>query len=210
MKKLFLTTTAILFAAISAFAQAQIGLRAGANWATIDDGTDAPDGVERPWRPGIMLGLASSFHLTENFAIAPELIYSQRGFIEEGTSITDGEIFDTENRYNFIELPVLFRLSFGDVLKGYVNAGPTFSYFLGGKENDIDVSFDDLDEENRLEIGGSIGAGVQLDTEAGSFLIDLRYTRGFTDAYKDISTNRENFKHQLISTSLIFLVPSLR
>lgn len=207
MKRFFLTCTMLLVGLSAAFAQAQIGLRAGANWATIVDGQDAMDGVEEPWRPGITLGIASSFQINEMFAIAPELNYSQRGYKMEFADFPDES---SELRFNYLEVPILFRLSFGDVLKGYVNAGPAFSYWLGGKDDDGDkIDFDDSEDFKRFEIGASVGGGVQLDTEAGSFLIDLRYTRGFTDLIGDLSGD-DQFKNQLIGVSLIFLVPSLR
>lgn len=207
MKKTYLVLMMMLLSTATVFAQAQVGLRLGANWATTINGEDMPDGIEEPWRPGMVLGLASSFHFGPMFAIAPEVNFSQRGYKMEGNA--GGIDFSTENRYNYLEIPVLFRLSFGDVLKGYVNAGPAFSYWLGGKLGDDDIDFGDLDDENRLEIGASVGGGIQLDTEVGSFLIDLRYTRGFTDMVKDLSGDEE-FKNQLISTSLIFLVPTIR
>lgn len=202
----------MMLATASVFAQAQVGLRLGANWATISDETDAPAGVERPWRPGFTIGLASSFSTGGMFAIAPELNFSQRGNRTENLVGPNGETFDSQNRYNYLELPVLFRISFGEVLGGYINAGPSFNYWLGGKNDTEAINFSEIDEEKRWDVGGSFGGGVKLNTEVGTFLIDLRYTRSFTDTfYRDLTGNKEfEFKHQLISTSLIFLVPSVR
>jgi hypothetical protein len=210
MRKIFFTFFLMLLTTASVFAQAQVGLRVGASWATISDDVDMPSGVERPWRPGFTIGLASSFSTGGIFAIAPEINFSQRGNRTENLLSANGETFDSENRYNYLEVPVLFRLSFGETLGGYINAGPTFSYWLGGKMDTEDINFSEIDEEKRWEIGGAIGGGVKLNTGIGSFLIDLRYTRGFTDTFfRDLSGDQE-FKHQLISTSLIFLIPSVQ
>ncbi|AHM61293.1 hypothetical protein D770_15195 [Flammeovirgaceae bacterium 311] len=210
MRKIFFTLFLMLLTTASVFAQAQIGLRAGASWATISDDVDMPSGVERPWRPGFTLGVASSFNIGQVFAIAPELNFSQRGNRTENLLDANGETFDSENRYNYLEIPVLFRLSFGDVLGGYINAGPTLSYWLGGRTDTEDINFSEIDEEKRWEIGGAIGGGVKLDTGAGSFLLDLRYSRGFTNTFYRDLTGDYDFKHQLISTSVIFLFPSVR
>ena len=204
MRKVYLTLFVMMLATASVFAQAQVGLRAGANWATVIRDQSPPAGVETPWRPGFMIGVASSFGAGETFSIAPELIYSQRG-----NNWNDGGV-SSSSRYNFMELPVMFRLSFGDVLGGYINAGPSFSYLLGGKGYNEAIDFGQLDEAKRWEIGGALGGGVKLNTGAGTFLIDLRYTRGFSDTFFRDFTGNQEAKHQLITTSLIFLMPSVR
>lgn len=203
MKKTYLVLMMMLLSTATVFAQAQVGLRAGAGWATYIHNWDVPSGVDEPWRPGFTIGLASSFHMSPNFAIAPEVNFSQRGYKWEGTN---AGLVNSSVRTNYLEIPVLFRLSFGEILKGYVNAGPAFSYWLGGKGDTEDINFSEIDDEKRWEIGASLGGGVQLDTEVGSFLIDLRYTRGFNELRYD----NDDFKNQLISTSLIMLFPTIR
>lgn len=203
MKKTYLVLMMMLLSTATVFAQAQVGLRAGASWATYIHDWDVPSGVDEPWRPGVIFGLASSFHMSPNFAIAPEVNFSQRGYKWEGNN---AGLINSDVRTNYLEIPVLFRLSFGEILKGYVNAGPAFSYWLGGKGDVEDINFSEIDDAKRWEIGASLGGGVQLDTEAGSFLIDLRYTRGFNELRYD----NDDFKNQLISTSLILLFPTIR
>lgn len=219
MKKHFLLSCLLLFLGLSlANAQSQVGIRAGANWANINDGLDAKEGVDDLWNPGLVIGVASSFHLSDVVAVAPEINYSRRGTRYEGNILGT----DYVAKYNYLEVPVLIRASFGDVLKGYINAGPAFSYWLGGTvegdgvfEGDVDFDDDNYDDANRFEVGGAIGGGIQLDTEAGSFLIDLRYTQGFTD-FQDNYVNilgdddADKAKNRLVSVSLIFLVPTIR
>lgn len=220
MKKGFLTLMAMMLTTVAVMAQAQVGVRAGFNVATINQDTEFQD-AEEPWRPGFNIGLASQFTMGEVFSIAPELIYTQRGYLVEYGSGAERNV-----RYDYLSLPVMFRLSFGDVLKGYVNAGPTFGYLLSGNYRqegeilginyDVDesISFNsDGDEDwdldaSRFEIGGAIGGGIMLDTEGGTFLIDLRYTQGFTNI-ADFSET-DSYKNQVVSVSLIYLVPSVR
>ena len=223
MKKVFLTLILTIFATAALLAQAQFGVKAGFNVATTNDDY-SPAEADEPWRPGFNIGLASQFPVSEVFAIAPELIYTQRGFKEEYTS---GLV--REARFDYLSLPVLFRLSFGDVLKGYVNAGPTFSYWLGGKQSataeligleisgpyEESITFDDLDQDwaydaNRLEVGAAVGGGIGLDTEAGTFLIDLRYVFGLGNAATNVYEADDSFKNQVVSVSLSYLVPTVR
>lgn len=214
MKKAYSLFFLMLLATATAFAQVQIGLRAGANFSTISEGVEAANNADELWRPGLVVGLASSFQVGETFALAPEINYSQRGRRIEGTNNVD-------IRYNYLEVPVLARLAFGDVLKGYINAGPSFSYLLGGNRDmdgtSMDYNVNDAGYK-RFELGGAIGGGVQLDTEVGSFLIDLRYTAGFSNFRENVVVADEpylsgdpgKYKNQLITTSLIFLIPSVR
>ncbi len=210
----------MVLASAGVMAQAQFGARAGFNVTTVSQDTDFGD-AEEPWRPGFNIGLASQFRMSEIFAIAPELIYTQQGYLVEYA--TGGE---RNVRFDYLKLPVLFRLTFGDILKGYINAGPSLGYFLGGKfREEGRLNLDPIDEKivfgvegdeewdldaNRLELGLGFGGGIMLDTEAGSFLIDLRYTRGFTDAANFEDGETEAYKNQAVMVSLTFLVPSVR
>lgn len=223
MKKVYLTLIVMMLATAAAMAQAQIGIRAGLNVASISDNFEVQD-ADQPWRTGFNVGIATQFRTSEVFSIAPELIYEQRGYRVVST-IDDGEAIAT---FNYLSLPLMFRLHFGDILKGYVNAGPTFSYWLGGRQSStvpglFDVEFEDekvilegdVDEgpwgysnANRLEIGAAIGGGIMLDTEGGTFLIDLRYVQGFTDMAT--VPNLNNFRNRVVSVSLMYLIPSVR
>lgn len=223
MKKIYLTAMMMLLVTAGAMAQAQIGIRAGLNVATVSDDFTLQD-VEQPWRTGFNVGIASQFRAGEAFSVAPELLYEQRGY-RVLANTGGGEATAT---FNYLSLPLMFRLHFGDILKGYVNAGPTFSYWLGGRQSStvpglFDVEFSDerivferdtggspwaYDDARRLEVGAAVGGGIMLDTEGGSFLIDLRYVHGFTD----LATvpYMSNFQNRVVSVSLIYLVPSVR
>lgn len=221
MRKTLLTFMIMMLATAGVMAQSQFGVRAGFNVTTVNQDVDFGEDFKEPWRPGFNIGLASQFRMSEMFAVAPELLYTQSGYlVEYGTG---GE---RNVRYDYLKLPVMFRLTFGDILKGYINAGPTFGYLLSGNykmegdilgidyEVDEKISFDsDGDEDwdldaNRFEIGGAIGGGVMLDTEGGSFLIDLRYSQGFTNIANFEETDGN--KNQAVTVSLIYLVPSVR
>ena len=232
MKKVCLSLFIALLSTASAFAQSQIGLRAGANFATIQDGLDKLENIEEePWVSRFTIGVATNLYVNESFSIAPEFNYSKRGYMAEGKFTTlggEGD-FTYEYDYNFFEVPLLARLYFGPkILKGYLNLGPTFSYLMSGRERqegrigilapgerDIDV---ENDKYNRFEIGGAVGAGIQLNTGIGSFLIDLRYHTGFTNIQESGFTlnqalggkDPEKYRTQYVSTTLIVLVPGIR
>jgi hypothetical protein len=230
MKKGLCVLMLMLLASITVFAQlrheqqSQIGIKAGANFATIQDGIDQLEGIdEEPWIPRLTVGLATSFWMNDYFAFAPEINYSQRGFRATGTNQLGIEYTNTYH-YDFVEVPLMFRATFGQqIVRGYINLGPTVSYMVNGKETTemagitTEEKIDTEDTKYSLfEVGGAVGGGLHINTGLGSFLIDLRYHTGFTNiqkeeftlpAYVALGEEPEKYRTQYVSLSLIFLTP---
>ena len=126
------------------FAQAQIqikyGAKIGVNAATMNHGEREDknsDGFKSTLRANI--GLAADIKVLSIISVAPEISYSQKGYSYSfsGEHFKDGVLVKYSEEENFktgyIDMPVLIRGTFGSVIKGYVNAGPTFSYWLDGR-----------------------------------------------------------------------------
>ena len=240
MKKIYTTVIAACMAA-GAMAQVQVGPKLGMNLSKINDGEKVEEGTSEPFAVGFNLGVATSFEITENFSFAPELIFTQKGsrLTAEGTDQFFDGVADVEMEFsysekiklNYLEMPVLARVAFGNTVKGYVNAGPSLGYWLGGKtvyeeefngESDSDeykIKFvseydedsDDAeilkDEANRLEVGALVGGGLMLNTGAGDILLDVRYQAGLTNMI-DFDEDDEQFKNNSLSFSVIYLLGS--
>jgi hypothetical protein len=243
MKKITLTFLAVFLSTAFAMAQSQWGVKVGYNLANISDGdtyggnfgNDANfgDDGDELWRSGVVLGVAGNFVVSESFSILSELNWSQRG--KRFQSPTD----ELENsiRLNYLELPVLAKLGFGETVRGYFTLGPTFNYWTGGNvevlDREFDIEFTDGAQEfdsgsaqdiqvnndfvNRFEFGGAVGAGMQVNTEAGDILFDLRYTAGFSDLIEDNEgtfnireENSDRFRNQIWNFSVIYLLPSIQ
>lgn len=218
--------------AAGAIAQVQVGPKIGMNLYKINDGEKIEEeGVSEPFAIGFNLGLATSFNVSENFAVAPELIYTQKG---ASTKAEDGDNYGKiTSKLSFIEIPVLGRVSFGDVVKGYVNVGPSLGYWIGGSttikaktngesekerrklkfvsEGD-QINFDEeipipAEEANRLEIGAVLGGGAMLNTGAGDILFDLRYQAGLTNMI-DFDDDDYKFRNNGLAISVIYLLGS--
>lgn len=235
MKKVFLTLVLVGTAAL-AQAQVQIGPKVGVNIATMDLGDredKVADGVG--YATGLNIGVASNIKFTEMFSFAPEISFSQKGYkYALGSSTISGteeETFKT----NYIDMPLLLRGTFGSSVKGYVNAGPSLSYWLSGRykgngnytENEITVPFNyDLEvkfvEEydkiktedfvevskehaNRFEVGASFGGGFMLPLAGNNILVDARYTLVWKDLYKEMDAN-EKERNKFFTLSVIYLL----
>ncbi|OKL41214.1 porin family protein [Pontibacter flavimaris] len=147
MKKTLLLFVFMLATVFAANAQAQLGVRVGANYAGLTgDETSASDRMFR-----FHAGLISRFYLTtdEFFAIQPELLFSQKG----GESEDD----DFKIKLSYIDVPVLAHINAGPI---FFEAGPQVSFRVGG---DIEVNGtnidDDLDQFKRTSLGYAAGVG---------------------------------------------------
>lgn len=138
-----------------------------------------------------------------------ELNYSQRGWEEK--------IEDNANTYsrtmNYLEVPFLAHLAFGKE-KGtqfFVNAGPQIAFLLNEKEhyssgwdasnrpNGINYQYGKM-ADNRFDYGLVGGAGFEIKTGIGNFLLEGRYYLGLSDFYTNNKANINNFEKSSNST----------
>lgn len=229
MKRIFMTVAAAVLLANGAMAQVKIGPKVGMNLYKMNTSEEMDEEVKEPFTVGFNVGVATSFGITDNVSIAPELIFSQKGSsqkVEEGD-----DYYKFRIRSNFIEMPVLARVAFGDAVKGYVNAGPSVGYWLGGNlkrdveingeaesedmkykfitESDFDpnADYEQLPEDsyNRLELGAAIGGGVMLDTSVGDLLLDIRYQVGLSNMVTNEGDEDDKWKNNGLSVSFVYL-----
>lgn len=191
LKKTFF---AVCLTAFSSSLFAQIGVRAG---ITLPNQNFEQDGVEFSFDNNLGLTLAAFFEIgiSDNFAIQPEL-----AFVQKGTKTKIDFLGTTEEsklRINYIDIPVLAKLKFGnESIAAYVAAGPTFGYAItGSTEEDGDkTSFedDDWDGYNRLEIGANAGAGLGIPLDIGLIFLDFRYLFSLTNLSDDSDITYHN------------------
>lgn len=228
MKTLLRTTTFALLLAFTFQLNAQnisIGLKGGVQMANvkvpgfIEDSQYLPDfqAIATP-----NLGLVTEIELHPNFAIQPEISWTQKGF--QATENFDVNLFNVNvplgataiTKFNYVEMPLLAKAKFGNF---YLLAGPTFGYAVNGKlqtranlvitEIDLyntDINLDKVGYE-RWEVGGMAGAGVAIPVfNGGHIFLDARYAHGFTQPY-DIPLVHEKVLHRNFGLNLGFTLP---
>jgi hypothetical protein len=130
---------------------------------------------------GFAGGLTMSWRIGNNLSFNPEALYVQKG----AQSNTTGD--DTKVKIAYIEVPVLFRYTFGTENKGvgpYITAGPAVSIKASCKVSEtvsgVSASADCDATGTKLkstDIGGVIGAGFQSER----FGVMARYEASLTD-----------------------------
>jgi hypothetical protein len=221
MKKIFLTLAAATSLAFTAKAQVTFIPKAGVTFSNValKDEIDGQGSTV-----GFLFGAGFNLPLDADgfFSIQPELLYIQKGFGLKGTDTSTGYTvtFDTDNHFNYLELPVLAKISFGsETIKGYVNAGPSIGYALSGKtkgtatiqgqSQNIDEKAD-LSAGNRADFGLQFGGGIGFQAGPGSILLDLRYGYGLSNLEKESSgssSGDNKSQNRVIAVSVGYAIP---
>lgn len=182
---------------VFATTQAQVAIKAGVNFANMNFDEEDPDieGLVRDGSVGFTGGLVFLLPIGSVLAVQPELLFAQKG--AESSYTVLGQTFSSKLTYNYIDIPLLLRLSLGDTygegLGLYVNGGGYVGYALNGKNKfsnpissgETKLTFDDVDDQRRLDYGAALGAGVTL----GNLFLDFRYTHGLNNLLDDDASN---------------------
>ncbi len=169
MKKIF--TFLVALSTVSYFASAQVdpGIKAGMNIYTL-----AGDGIDVHSKVGLHIGGLAHIHLSDAFALQPEVVYSMQG----AKSRNDGD--DNRLHLNYLNIPVLVQYMFGDGFR--VQAGPQFGILLSAKQKFDDTSVDVKEGVNSIDF--SIPVGLSYKRPSG-FGVDLRYAFGLSNVSED-------------------------
>lgn len=173
----------------AASAQAQLGLRAGANVSVLATGSKEGGRVARiGGRAGYQLGLSYAHKLTEHLSVVPEVAYSRlssRVEVEDYSIADGGYGADYRLGRSYLSVPVLVRVAFG---RFYLDAGPQVSWLLSAHEKGTEFigtiaggyqqPFDRAATDRYRRFDAGLSAGVGLRLPAG-FALDLRSTSGF-------------------------------
>ncbi|MBD2755782.1 porin family protein [Spirosoma validum] len=171
----------------------RIGFRLGANSSTIGgfDPASFGEGVKAARPIGFHGGVIFNFG-GPNFSVQPEILYTQYGI-----KMTAGSEF-WQLKYNFIEVPILFKASFGQPsLRYFVNAGPVASYTMGGTESfqfsgQSGSQTIDMTGSGRMSFGISGGGGIALQAGPGAVQVEARYAYLFSSAENGVKLNPQN------------------
>ncbi len=207
-----LSAAFLLFTSNAAFAQ--IGIKAGATYSSVsqDAFEDNAQDLKEKSTIGFQAGIFAELPIGEGFAIQPELLFTQKGGKSEYNLGTSG--YERNVKYNYIEVPVLAKIKAGSTdgtgIGLFFYGGPFVSYALNGKvkqditlagnttSDEFDITFDDKDNERRVDWGAAFGLGVNL----GALVLDLRYDLGINNILDNNANNNDDNKPYLRTRSI--------
>ena len=91
-----------MFVVFASQAQVNLGVKGGLNLYKIS----VDEGDNTDMKPGVHLGLLTHIHVTEQFALQPEIMYSVQGAKSE----LDGD--ERKINLNYVNIPLLFQYMF--------------------------------------------------------------------------------------------------
>jgi hypothetical protein len=183
-----LLLAAALLVPMSADAQGiSVGIKGGALFSSIPKFSDTVDesGIDVGQRVGVAGGAFLTLSLLPGFAIQPEVL-----FVQKGTKVSvEGTGFDMRVRLDYIDIPVLARLSVGaGVARVYVFGGPSFNVNVKAENTTDSESEDITDEVEKHEISAVVGLGI----EVGKFLVEGRWMEGLKNVATDSDVDLKN------------------
>lgn len=191
MKRLAYLLVALLGLALALPAGAQqyyVGAVGGLNSADMD--LVYATGEDQVTASRTVLGIGGIFGLRLNKNVCLELqpLYLQKG----GTDKADQVNPDIEWKYSFLEVPTFAKVTFGQEIRPYVMAGPTFGFLLSAEaEGEVGgvvsgqalrtYKADLKDVTKSLDFGLGFGAGLIVPIGANIVFVDGRYTLGLVN-----------------------------
>ncbi|MFC1536073.1 porin family protein [Candidatus Neomarinimicrobiota bacterium] len=171
--------------------QAQFGVMGGVMIADMDLKAANGDELVTNSRTAFGIGAIYSHPLSNSMSLMVELMFLQKGSQKKATN-NDPNI---DIKMNFIEIPVFFKMAFGNGLSPYIKAGPSVGIQISSKaESEVGgvvagsslqkFEGDLTDVIGRIDFGIGIGAGISYQMDDLTIFIDGRYLLGLIDIWK--------------------------
>jgi hypothetical protein len=184
MKKISLLICAF-FAVNALFAQgAQLGIKGGLNVATLSNN----QGSEMGSRLGFHGGLLAHIHLSPQWAIQPEVVYSSQG---AKYTVGDGE---HSLALNYINIPLQAQFMFDNGFR--LQTGPQVGFLtsVNDKRDGTETGFFTSDDFKSVDFSWSAGLGYLTYSGLG---VDARYNFGLNNINDAGSAERRNNVFQI-------------
>ncbi len=146
--------------------QTSIGPRIGVNFSNVSNIEGSKS------LTGLVLGLTSTYSISEATGLTVDLLYSQEGY----------SLDDVDLRLNYLQLPIYFDLFFGelgDKFRPKVYAGVAPGFLLSAKNGDSKVDNDFFNSVN-FAVSGGLGFNLRMSSRVW-LNTDLRAFLGLND-----------------------------
>ena len=180
MKKILMVCAAMVLTT-GAFAQVQWGAKAGLNLA------DFSNVDESKMKPSFHIGAFADIAINDFLSFQPELMYSRQGTFFKETY--EGETYKDWARYDYINLPLVFKFYIAEKLS--VDVGPQFGFVINasakydwpGESGTEDI---DSDMYESFDVSAAMGLTYRVCRNIDVY---ARYNLGLTNVNKEEGDN---------------------
>lgn len=181
MKKIFCVVALNCFLLSAAFSQnTHFGVKAGVNLSSVK----VSDGEDYDSKTGFHVGGLAHIHISQHFAVQPELVFSTQGGQDEGE--------DFKLKLNYINVPILAQYMFNDGFR--LHTGPQLGFLVGAKTKEGDVEIDVDDQIQSFDFGWTFGGSYIAKRGFG---VDVRYNLGISNISDNDGFEAKNRVFQL-------------
>ena len=177
MKTKFLVLIALMAFTVTVSSAQEFGVKGGLNLYNVNADNDD----ETDLKPGIHLGVLAHIHMSDQFALQPELVYSMQGAKGE----SDGN--DIRVNMNYVNIPLMFQYMFDNGFR--LQAGPQLGFLASAKAKSDGNSVDIKDGYNTIEFGIPFGVGY---ISPSGFGVDARYHLGLSNIHENNDSKAYN------------------
>ena len=184
---LFGLTAASCSLAPALSAQATFGVTAGIVSANVAESVPPSPTVSKRSKTGFAGGITLSYAFSKAFAFAPEVLYVQKGYDHHQGQSGDFAPYEEIAAFDYVEVPLLFRLRFGGRERMFfLLGGPSVSFLVSCSLQDLTGSrVDDITCQlngttpftSSTDVGGMFGAGLSYRR----FTLSVRDDIGFAN-----------------------------
>lgn len=131
------------------------------------------------------IGASVTYNLNCTYALQMEPMY-----LGKGSKISaHDESPEINVETNYLEIPILFKASFGEVIRPFVLAGPSFGFYLSGQGStevsNLTIEMDLKPITKSTDISLTFGAGASVSVWKGSLFFEGRYSFSLANNSKD-------------------------
>lgn len=174
MKKLFILCFVFITGnSISSAQHTSFGIKGGLNLASVD----IDEIADFDSKTGLHVGGLAHIHISNHFAIQPELVLSCQG----------GEKPDTRLKLTYINVPVVAQYMINDGFR--LQTGPQLGFLINAEQKFGSIEVDQDKFYESIDLSWAVGAGYLFSSGIG---IDARYNIGLSDISEDESFNSKN------------------
>ena len=176
MKKIFSIVAATFFMLLTVAAQeVHFGIKAGVNASSVE----FSNVNDYSGKAGLHIGGLAHIHISRQFALQPELVYSMQGGQDESENI--------KLKLNYINIPVLAQYMINDGFR--LQTGPQLGFLLSAKSKVGDVEYNRKDDLSSIDFSWAFGAGYLFPSGFG---IDARYNYGISNISDNTTYKAKN------------------